>query len=57
MSVQKYLLPLVALLATLVAAHGGHEEVPEGEAVSGEPIVSLRDLLSYGVKPKREYFN
>lgn len=40
MSAQKYLLPLVALLATQVAAHGGHEQVPEGEAVSGEPIVS-----------------
>lgn len=40
MSAQKYLLPLVALVATQVAAHGGHEAVPEGEAVSGEPIVS-----------------
>ncbi|KAF3406861.1 hypothetical protein DPV78_000917 [Talaromyces pinophilus] len=38
MSARKYLLPLVALIATQVAAHGGHEAVPEGEAVSAEPI-------------------
>ncbi|KAE8552994.1 hypothetical protein EYB25_004373 [Talaromyces marneffei] len=38
MSAQKYLLPLVALIATQVAAHGGHKDVPQGEAVSGEPI-------------------
>lgn len=38
---RRLLLPLVALLAIQVSAHGGHEEVPEGEAVSQEPIVNL----------------
>lgn len=36
-------IPLVALLslATQVSAHGGHDEVPEGEAISAEPIDSI----------------
>ena len=29
----------LALLAGLALAHGGHEAVPEGEAISLEPIV------------------
>lgn len=29
------------LLAGQASAHGGHEDVPEGEAISGDPIVSL----------------
>ncbi|CAK3937072.1 integral membrane [Lecanosticta acicola] len=34
-------LPVVLLLlATRALAHGGHDEVPEGEAVSGEPMDS-----------------
>lgn len=46
---RRLLPPLVALLAMQVSAHGGHEGVPEGEAVSQEPIVSLleeRDWFS-----------
>lgn len=30
-----------SILAGLAAAHGGHENVPEGEAVSVEPLVRL----------------
>lgn len=44
MSAHRYLLPVVALIATQVSAHGGHEEVSEGEAISGEPIVSSAPL-------------
>jgi hypothetical protein len=43
MSTRTSLVPLAALLVT-VAAHGGHDEVPEGEAISGEPIVSFQVL-------------
>lgn len=35
-----YSLWTFALLAGLAAAHGGHENVPEGEAVSVDPLVS-----------------
>lgn len=32
---------IALLLASSVAAHGGHESVPEGSAVSKDPIVSV----------------
>jgi hypothetical protein len=34
---------LAFFLATQVSAHGGHDDVPEGEAISGDPIVSFKD--------------
>lgn len=40
MSVPGHLVALVALLAVQASAHGGHENVPQGEAVSADPIVS-----------------
>lgn len=36
---QSIIIPLL-LLATPILAHGGHEEVPEGEAISAQPIDS-----------------
>jgi hypothetical protein len=40
MTIPRHFLALAAYLAVQVSAHGGHEDVPEGEAVSEEPIVS-----------------
>lgn len=33
------LVGLTFLLASQASAHGDHEDVPEGEAISGDPIV------------------
>lgn len=41
MSIPRPLLALAVFLAVQVSAHGGHEAVPEGEAVSADPIVSI----------------
>lgn len=41
MTMRSWALPLALLLARQVSAHGGHEAVPEGEAISADPIVSL----------------
>lgn len=41
MSIPRSLLALAAFLAVQVSAHGGHEDVPEGEAISEEPTVSI----------------
>lgn len=41
MTMRSLALPLALLLARQVSAHGGHEAVPEGQAISADPIVSL----------------
>jgi hypothetical protein len=38
------LLASALVLAGQASAHGGHEDVPEGEAISGDPIVSSSSI-------------
>jgi hypothetical protein len=48
-------LTLVGFFATRVVSHGGHEAIPEGEAISGEPMDStlwahiLLQTLAWGI--------
>jgi hypothetical protein len=50
-----YLVATLLLLSTTALAHGGHESVPEGEAISPEPIDStlwvhiLVQILAWGI--------
>ncbi|KKA21931.1 Integral membrane protein (Ytp1) [Rasamsonia emersonii CBS 393.64] len=39
MTMRSLALPLALLLARQVSAHGGHEAVPEGQAISADPII------------------
>lgn len=46
---------IALLLASSAVAHGGHESVPEGAAVSKDPIVSVVSFaLCYYSTPKGE---
>jgi hypothetical protein len=41
MSVPRAIGALALVLATQATAHGGHEDVPEGEVISADPIVGV----------------